>query len=125
MLGRIREREQPSRKRREGDCGKFWQALPRNQRCRGEITRGVEHGGEQIWNRIHRDEDADPFRRKTDGQKERRQQDERAARNAGHGKRQEHRGECDRGELTAVQRNAVEPADEERSPRSTTPALRS
>ena len=52
----------------------------------------------------------------------RREHDERAARNARRGEREEHRGEGDGRELARVQRHAVEPADEERARPSTRPA---
>ena len=56
-----------------------------------------------------------PSAGRSDREKERREHDERAARNARHGEREEDRGEGDRRQAAACERNAVEPADEERA----------
>ena len=90
-------------------------AAARDERRRGEIARDVEHRGEEVGNRVDRDQDADALDWQPDGEEERREHDERAARDARRGEREEHRGEGDRGQLRRVQRDAVEPADEQRA----------
>ncbi len=73
----------------------------RDERGCSEIACRVQHRGEDVGDRIDGDQDPDPFGGQTDREKERREHDERAARDAWHGERQEHRSERDRRELPA------------------------
>src|SRR4051794_3235388 len=87
--------------------------VSRHERCGGKIAGHIEHGGEDVRDGIDGDEQADSFGGQTDGEEERREHDERAARNAGDGEGEEDRCERDRGQTAGVNRNSVEPADEE------------
>src|SRR6266567_3929035 len=61
------------------------------------------------------DQNPDPLGWQAEGEEEWREHDERAARDARDGEGEEDRGEGDRGQAAEVQRDAVEPADEERA----------
>src|SRR6185369_6057993 len=86
-----------------------------DERSRCEIAGGVQHRGEEVRNGVDGDQNPDSLGWQAEGEEEWREHDERAARDARDGECEEDRGEGDRGQAPEVQRDAVEPADEERA----------
>src|SRR5580704_11586428 len=91
-----------------------WVSSSYNRRG-GEIAGGVEHRREQVGDRVYRDQYPDPFGRQAYRQEERREHEKRAAWDARRGERQEHTRHRDQPQLSHVERDTIEPGDEQRA----------